>query len=43
MRPIHSDFELFFTVTVAMAAAFVTGLLLGMTWGASTIRTIVGG
>jgi len=37
----HSDFELFFTVTVAMAAAFVTGLLLGTTWGASTIRSIL--
>jgi hypothetical protein len=37
----YSDFELFFTVAVAMAAAFVTGLLLGSAWGASTIRGIL--
>ena len=39
-RPYH-ELELVVSITVAMFAAFITGLLLGSTWGASTIRGIL--
>lgn len=39
----YSEMELVVSITVAMFASFIIGLVLGSTWGASTIRSILAG